>query len=447
MASSILPLDVFGQSPRLHGLYTQLCFTFELDHLVSAKQLEVENHLRAGLKYLADRIPWVGGHVVKTANGLYVIQCAGDSPALVVRDATSELPDYDTMRRAHFPASMLDEVKIASRSTLPTREEARTPVFVVQATFVRDGLLLDFDAQHNCMDMRAQAELIRLFAKACRAEPFTQDEIELADRATHEFGYKDSEVGELEVVETTFQSHFETRAAQTNENSEKPSWAYFSFSSASLARLKGVAAHDITTDFISTDDALSALLWQAVARARRHRIGPADTSCKLERQVDARKHVGVPSEYIGNITFKSETSLTLDTVLEEPLGQVASHLRRALEPTPSIKDSMQSTATKLRRELDSPSSIKASAQRGSLPPSTIRLSSWAKEACAELDFGHLLHMPDAVRRPSFKAWEGLAYFLPRSRDGEIAVMVCLKDDDLMRLRTDEVLCSFGDYIG
>lgn len=446
MDPDFLPLDVFGQTPRLHGLYTQLCFTFELKSSDAVTQLEIVNHLRTGLKYLADRIPWVGGNVVKTAGGIYAIQCTGDPPSLTVRDATTQMPHYDTMRQARFPASMLHEADIASRPTLPTQTKPCPPVFLVRATFVKNGLVLNFDAQHNCMDMRAQAELIRLFAKACRAEPFTTEEMHLAHRATYDFAYETPGAGKLEVGKDASASHEQSNTANANGDLQKTSWANILFSSASLTRLKDLAAQDMTTDFISTDDALSALLWQAITRARRQRIGSAEASCKFERQVDARKHVGVPNEYMGNMTFKSEVDLPLDNVLKASLGQLASHLRRALDPTPGIQESMRQIATKLQEQLNTAVSNKAPAQRF-LPPNTIRFSSWAKEQCSGFNFGHLIGMPDAVRRPCFKAWEGLAYFLPKARDGEITVMICLSDKDLKRLRQDEVLCSFGDYIG
>jgi hypothetical protein len=81
----------------------------------------------------------------------------------------------------------------------------------------------------------------------------------------------------------------------------------------------------------------------------------------------------------------------------------------------------------------------------------VRLSSWAKEICYDLDFGFGFGFgkPKAVRRPAFTegAREGLVYFLPKTLDGEIAVGVCLREADLERLKTDEEFAKFGRYIG
>ncbi|KAG2012817.1 hypothetical protein GB937_006903 [Aspergillus fischeri] len=60
-------------------------------------------------------------------------------------------------------------------------------------------------------------------------------------------------------------------------------------------------------------------------------------------------------------------------------------------------------------------------------------SSWAEVNCYELDFNLGLGTPECVRRPRILPVEGLMYLLPKALDGEIALMVCLRDEDLERL--------------
>ena len=75
------------------------------------------------------------------------------------------------------------------------------------------------------------------------------------------------------------------------------------------------------------------------------------------------------------------------------------------------------------------------------------LSSWAKLDCYELDFNLGLGKPDSVRRPQFVPVESLIYLMPKRLDGEIAVGICLRNEDMERLRADEEFAKYGRYIG
>jgi len=181
-------------------------------------------------------------------------------------------------------------------------------------------------------------------------------------------------------------------------------------------------------------------------RYRRHRYGPDELMSKLERQVNARKHVGVPHAYMGNVVSKAQTVLSVTNVVSKSVGETASHFRRSLQPEPSTERRMRETAAKLGRKPKT-ADLFSAPDRGHLPANVIKLSSWAQEKCCELNFGGQLGSPDAVRRPSFEAWEGLAYLMPKARDGELAVSLCLRGDDVTKLRSDEYFSSFAEFIG
>lgn len=136
---------------------------------------------------------------------------------------------------------------------------------------------------------------------------------------------------------------------------------------------------------------------------------------------------------------------TLQKLVEEPLGGVASQLRSAVDPkTSNLGNSTRALATLINRAPDK-SIISVTA---ALDLSTdIILSSWAKLDCYELDFGLGLGKPEAVRRPRFEPVESLIYLMPRTLDGEITVGLCLRDEDLERLRADEDFARYGSYVG
>ena len=136
---------------------------------------------------------------------------------------------------------------------------------------------------------------------------------------------------------------------------------------------------------------------------------------------------------------------TVGKFLSEPLGVVTSQLRSALDPiTSDLKQRTLALATVLAR---SPDKSQISFVANVDPAKDIMLSSWAKLDCYELDFNLGLGTPEAVRRPRFDPVEGLIYLMPRRRDGEIAVGMCLRDKDLERLRADEDLANYATFVG
>lgn len=446
MACSVQPLDVFGQSPRLNGLYTQLCFMFPLDTSDSALTGAIESFLHKGLERLTQNVAWVGGSVVWSHPGLREIQISGSAPSLTVKLLGTELPTYEFMRQSGFPFSMLDEKLIAPRPTLPDLDENNTPVFMVQANFIQGGVLLVFNAQHNCMDLRGQAQLIELFAQACRGQNFSPEQLEVANMTEYRLT---PPTGAPPIVQESVHADHGPKPPQKQHNRQdhaQSRWSYFIFSAVNLGRLKKLAAADKFCDFISTDDALSALLWQASLRCRKARLSSTDLMSTFERQVDARKHVGAPHAYMGNMVFKSSVKLRIADVDDMSLGQIASHLRRGLSPEPTIKYQMRVAAEKSQAAMDNAGQIQAP-NRQSLRLADFKLSSWAQEKCYDVDFGGRLGFPEAVRRPSFEAWEGLSYFMPRTPRGDIFVAVCLNDGDLKMLREDKEFCDFGFFVG
>lgn len=59
---------------------------------------------------------------------------------------------------------------------LPERPTEPAPVLLLQANFIERGLLLVFNAQHNCTDMTGQVQAIKLLAQAMRDEAFTAEQ-------------------------------------------------------------------------------------------------------------------------------------------------------------------------------------------------------------------------------------------------------------------------------
>ncbi|CAF9939624.1 hypothetical protein IMSHALPRED_001573 [Imshaugia aleurites] len=419
--------------------------------------------LTNGLQRLSASFPWIAGQLVNEGSGqgnsdIFSIRPLKETPRLVVKELAhdSSIPTMDTLKRANFPISMLDESIIAPRKTLPAGESASdpAPVFLIQANFITGGLILTFVGQHNTMDMTGQGNIIHLFSKACRSEPFTDDELLYSNLARRNIiplldrSYKPGSELAYQMVQPA-PSH--PISKESNEHPAPPppsncTWTYFTFDPTSLSTLKSLATKSITipSRYISTDDALSAFIWQSVIRARLTRLSPTSKST-LARAVNVRQYLGISQLYTGLIQNMTYSTYTLQELAEEPLGLIASQLRSALDPkTSNLEYNTRALATVLDRATDKnivnfTATIDLSED--------LMLSSWAKLNCYELDFNLGLGKPEAVRRPRFEPVESLVYLMPRALDGEIGVAICLRDDDLERLRADKDFARYGKYVG
>ncbi|PRQ27732.1 putative shikimate O-hydroxycinnamoyltransferase [Rosa chinensis] len=104
----------------------------------------------------------------------------------------------------------------------------------------------------------------------------------------------------------------------------------FHFSAESLAKLKAMANSENETSNISTFQALSALLWRTITRAR---LLPPDqeTSCRLAANNRARLDPPLPPNYFGNAIYPVKSELiNAGELLDHGLGWAAWKLHQAV---------------------------------------------------------------------------------------------------------------------
>ena len=455
-------LDVFGQQPNIN-IYTQICLCFPLAD--GSSDSAVINTLTNGLERLTESFPWLAGQVVNEGScrgnsGVFKIKSLAKLPHLVVKDLRNGLsmPTMDALKRGNFPFSMLDETIIAPCKTLPGDSDDTTsdskPVFLLQANFITGGLLLTFVGQHQTMDMPGQGQVMRLFSKACRNEPFTSEELSSGNLPRRNIipllddSYEQGPELAHQIVQPT-PPHPNSNSSNDQSaptSSPKCTWTYFNFHPTSLTALKSLATKTMTlpSAYISTDDALSAFIWQSVSRPRLARFNPKLGST-LPRAVHPRRYLDISKMYPGLVQNMTYHTHTLETLARAPLGSIASQLRSALDPkTSNLGYTTRALATFLSRAPDkSIVSVVATLDLSA----DIMLSSWANLDCYDLDFNLGLGKPEAVRRPQFEPVESLIYLMPKTLDGGIAVGICLRDEDMERLKADEEFARYGKFIG
>ena len=449
-------LDVFGQRPEL-DIYTPICSCFPLTD--TSSHSTIINTLTHGLERLSANFPWVTGQIVNEGasdanSGIFTIKPLEKIPRLVVKDLRDDpsMPTMDIIRRANFPFSMLDESIIAPRRSFPGSDHESAsdskPVFLLQATFITGGILLTFLGQHQAMDMTGQGQIMHLLSKACRNEQFTTEELSSGNLIRHNLiplfddSYKQGDELAHQTVKPT-----PSKPISDNHDIAPPNctWAYFIFSPTSLILLKSFATKSIMlSSGYTTDDVLTAFIWQSIIRARLPRLNPTADST-LARAVDSRRYLNIPQTYTGVVHTMAYHTYQLQELADEPLGRIASQLRSAVDPkTSDIGYRTRALATLLNR---SPVKNVISVRATLDSTIDITISSWTKVNCYELDFNLGLGKPEAVRRPQFVPLEGLILFMPKALDGEIAVGICLRDEDMKRLRADQEFAKYGKYIG
>ncbi|KAF9970473.1 hypothetical protein BGZ73_006814 [Actinomortierella ambigua] len=460
-----IELDALGQQP-LQNIYTPLTLAYAVDD--EASYATIVDTLKAGLLNLTKGFPWVAGQVIcegATAenSGVYKIVPNETHPPLIVKDLRddSNMSTFASLKETKFPCSapVMDENVLSARHSMSNYFDhvSPKPVFLVQATFIKGGLLLTFTTHHLVFDITGHGHIMALLSKACHNEAFNRKELASgkldgptfipslenmnpADDPSYQF-----QIAKPPSADDPFdQLALESKPATLNDL-PKATWANFSFDTTALAALK-VEANNTrlpSVPYVSTDDALTALILRSSVRARLHRCDPASKVSNC-RAVNMRRRLGVPENYLGVMINMAYIQTTYEQIATEELGAVASRLRGALDG-PRLVELTRGFVTMLR---NAPNKWGLSITSGLDLANNLLTSSWTKVQSYELDYNLGLGKPVAVRRPTWTpATENLAYFMPTAPNGDIVVAFCLRDEDMVNLRADAEFNKYATYIG
>lgn len=442
-------LNIFEQRPFWERLVSNIALCFQLSE--AADTTAITATLQAGFEGLASGFPWVAGQVINEGrnlqdgnSGVFKIVPRSERPKIIVKDHTQtpSVPSMQSLRQAGYAFALLDEAVFAPRPAFTLIPPSEKAVFLIQANFVTGGLVLVFSGAHAVMDGPGQAQLLRWFSKACHNEAYTAAELEVGNMSRRNM---------IPLLDSTYQPGEEltpqiplTPTAGLVFPRVPCTWATFQIPSQSVVEIKATASVTRTTAYLSSDDALSAFVWQAVARARLHRLDPSTTST-AGRAINARQAVGVPPDYPGLLQHNLFHPLTLHELTTLPLGATASLLRSSLISTnPSLTFSTRALATALSRSPDK-SAFRITANTDL--STDLLLSSSNVSGAYHLDFA-MGHGPaEAVRLTRQVTFESMAYLLLTASDGEATVALCLRDADLAALVADEAFGKHARHVG
>ncbi|EHA49621.1 trichothecene 3-O-acetyltransferase [Pyricularia oryzae 70-15] len=456
--------DTFGSFPMIRR-YTPICLLFSLPEDVPSIQTEVEQHLRRALAKLARDLPWVAGRVIyegrdETHSGIRRVIPHADEIELIVKYSTAELPSFQEMQIANFPMRFLQTDVVVPPIAVtwvasPYDNDIIAPVLVLQANFVRGGLVLTIASNHTTMDMTGLGMLIGFFAKACRGEDLTSDEIAQANQDRRNVipllgdDYQPGpELDDCFIPQMPPPPPPTTTPPSTTTTTATPpkpaKWAYFNFPQQALKDLKLEASKQTIVPYISTDDAVTALCWQRTQAARAAKLGPKASST-LARLLSMRHLLGLSGPgkyYMGHLADCGYAEQT--DVFALPVGDVAGRLRAVLRDEEAQRRHFCAFATMVHR-LDDKSVLANGARQD--PHSGVGVSSYVNVKTGGMSFGDVLGRPVATRRPMMAPWPSLMYLMPLDAKGDMAVGFCLAEDEIETLRGDQVLGRYATYVG
>lgn len=451
--------DVLGQMTFVKT-YTHLALGFRSDGNVAVITSELEKAARR----LVETFPWIGGHVIRQGKGpgktglaTIVPYPSRERPTqVIVKDARGLCPSIDTILSAGAPMALLDGDVLAIRKGLPDvydETEEPAPVLIIQANIIEGGLILAFQGNHNTMDMNGMGQIIRLYAKALRGEPFSEVEVEQGNRDRRHVikllgqGNKKADISKYLVKPPP------AHPPEVNLSQPDIQWVYFHFSAPKLVKLKAVAlgsseagSGEVARQWVSTDDALAALLCQRITAARMTRLEKKQQVIFC-RYVNCRRFLEPPlsSEYLGHMVACNYTTVDLDsTTATSDIPELAKQMRADLLGTRSLET--QTIATALN-ESDDKSFISYGAPVD-MSAWDLMHSSFSGLGVNQTDFGTVLGgRPLFSKRQRFSPCEGLMYLMPKTMEGDIDVACCLRAEDIQRLRDDGKFLEYAQYVG
>ncbi|RAL15842.1 putative trichothecene 3-O-acetyltransferase [Aspergillus homomorphus CBS 101889] len=459
--------DHIGQLAGLKT-YTHLLLSFPIADRQS-RRAAIEA-LYAATEVLISELPWLAAEVVHEGqapghSGTFRLRSCPEysrpENLVIVRDASDICASYEEIVAARGPCSMLPVSALGPVVSFPERyEDSRIEparAFMMQANFIRGGLLLDLAGQHNFMDGGGLFQCSRLLAKALRGERFSPAELKQGNRDRRRL------IPLLGADEPLLDhAHLLRRrcppSAPLNKSSRPPAtWHFFQVPARQMASIKHRAASELASflstspgplpkdaiRYISTNDALCAFLWKRLSTARR-RISPLPPHrlTKFSRAVDARRAMAIPKEYMGQMGFNASTRLSYAVLDALSLGQTAALLRAQVAGA-NTEYAVRSWATFIAQEPDKSRIMFG----GEFDPETdVGVSSLAHVELYSEGFGGL-GRPSLVRRPTSRPFEGCVYFWSRTEGGDLGVMACLNERDLGALRADEEWGEKVEYIG
>ncbi|XP_021748464.1 uncharacterized acetyltransferase At3g50280-like [Chenopodium quinoa] len=299
------------------------------------------------------------------------------------------------------------------------------PLLSVQVTELVDGIFICCSLNHAVADGTAYWNFWNIWSEIhMQHSPISMSKLPVHERWFPE-GYGPRVT--LPFIHTDeFISRYE--APQLREK-------IFHFSSESISKLKMKANIEVgeTNKEISSLQALSALVWRSITRAR-CLAGDQKTTCSLDANLRQRLNPQLPQGYFGNSIWVAKAAATADEVLDHSLGWTAELLQKSvLELTDKTVRSV------FEAWMKSPFVYQIDAF---FEPNSTVIGSSPRFDVYGNDFG--IGKPVAVRSGYANKFPGKVTAYPGSEGGQsIDLEICLPPDAMNALEVDNDFISLA----
>ncbi|KAF6804431.1 cytochrome P450 82A2 [Colletotrichum musicola] len=480
-------LSVFDLIPP--RVYIKFIVYLPLQHNVSFQQAFA--HLQAGVRGMLRQFPfldgrifprdegapgWRPGHIVVSYNSPCDERNAEPPRQLAFKDLSQVLPPFEDLRDSGFEFSAFDDELVLAAPFVPDLSGG-ADVFLAQANLVEGGCILATGFHHSASDATGMVTAMRAWAEHCRnldrpgaadvcswlaPESFDRTLLERlwSQRPANPFSQIPRDTwGYLGFEPPDAGTHSDTVAApqppavpaRTMESS------IFYMSPENFTKLK----HEVLGDGndgsgLSANDALLALFWRALMKAR-HRAAiaagtptPEDEISHLESPVDGRPDFdpALPASYAGNLVIVNKVPMPVSQ-LAAPTTSLRDIALRIRAQASKVNPDLVRDAFALMREVPDYTKLKHAFTK--LDGFDVMITSVLLLPLDQIAFGADVFgnggRPESLRplMDAFNANFRLCMVLPMKGHGGIELLVSLFDDEMAQLLEDEEFARFAAF--
>ncbi|TGO46480.1 hypothetical protein BCON_0322g00080 [Botryotinia convoluta] len=369
---------------------------------------------------------------------------------LSVKDLSSKY-DFQSIQANGFPTDAVDG------DVLPDVVRKNAQVFLAQANIIRGGVVLVCAVHHCVMDEAGMFNLLKLWSTFCCGgnghELVTDEWIDNSALLQGQGTGRLEDYPEYKLLPEDLSS-----TPYVSVASDVVGTAVFFFSDDSLRRLKELANEDLNDlSWVSTNDALVALIWSRITSARLATLNSVEpsTSSVFVMTVNGRNRLqpAMSPTFTGNVVLIAKSTSTFSDLISKStnttdIGAIARIVRQSVHDVDEarVKDVIKAIQKVSDLNRLEPSGYE-SYQRN------VGCSSWSGQPYYGLDWGtNLGGKCKRFRWRSLKT-DGAFVIFPRipggegEKTGEGGLEICmgLRRECLLALREDKVFGQFAEW--